>query len=57
MKASDKLRILNAEYQKALHEIHQLTMSQWMELAKALNVATNDRHQAAKIVALRRLAA
>ena len=57
MKASDKLRILNAEYQKALHEIHQLTMSQWMELAKALNVATNDRHQAAKIVALRRMAA
>lgn len=52
-----KLHTINRAFQKHLHAIRQLSLSQWIKLANELNVELNDREHAAKKLALRELAA
>lgn len=51
-----RLEVLAAMYAEKLHGINQLTLTKWLSLANELGVETNDRDEAAMILAHRELA-
>lgn len=46
---------LNAAYNRHLHAINQLTLTQWIALADKLGVARDHREHAAKKLAIREI--
>jgi hypothetical protein len=53
MNAIQELNDLNRQYKVELHRINQLSLTEWVTLAKRLGVRLNDREEAAKKLALR----
>ncbi len=57
MTSINLLRMISARIAAKRQEINQLTLTQWIELARSLAVPMNDRDHAAKKLALRELKA
>lgn len=55
--AADHVRMISKRRAEKLHEINQLTLGNWVSLAKKIGVPMNDRDHAAKILAIRELRA
>jgi hypothetical protein len=51
MNAIQELNDLNRQYKVELHRVNQLTLTEWVTLAKRLGVCLNDREEAATKIA------
>lgn len=54
--AIQQLNDLAWQYKVELHRINQLSLTEWVALAKRLGVRLNDREEAARQIALRKRA-